>query len=161
MNSRRVAVGLLLGCCLICESGCAIYDPYRVWRFGADYNTERQLSMQWSVQEHLPPKHVAVRLMKWRYNPGTTPHAASYAIPANSPVNPITPAPTGVLPGNVDDELEQAAPPSILPPIPPYPQQPIQLPSRKLVEPYGPSASGGTTSRSTSATPTSWMFGSP
>ena len=150
-------------------SGCAVYDPYRVWRYGIDFNTERQLSAQWEVNEHLPPKHVAVQLMKWGYNVGPSPMRAPAEIPPNSPVAPVVPVPEGVLPGNEPDELDQAQPPVLPPSNRPLPPDPTGLPNRPQVEFYGPTAHSAATSSPimrTSATATAprvagaddWMF---
>jgi hypothetical protein len=53
-------------------SGCAIYTPFEVVRFWADYNSERMCNAQVEVFDHLPPKTARVRLMRWGYNIGPT-----------------------------------------------------------------------------------------
>lgn len=84
------------------QLGCAIDTPSQVFRFTADYNTERRFSVQGEVFEHLPSHPVRVRLNRWAYNVGPQVSTSSIPIPANSPV---TPPPT----------------PVIAPPLPPQP----------------------------------------
>lgn len=166
---RWLVWGLLL-CGL---PGCAVYDPYRVWRFGADYNTERQLSAQVGEYDHLPPRPVPVRLMKWGYNVGPSPQrGSSYAIPAHSPTAPTQPPPIGVEPGGKYEDYD--LPPMPIwpsrPPVPwqpPLPPQPSLLPSQPLLEPFGPTATAPRPEQRTSArapvsaTPAAWLFSAP
>lgn len=143
-----------IGFVMLCLSGCAVYNPTHVWRYHADFNTERQLSGQWVDYSHQPPKTVRMRLTKWSYNVGPSPHKTEMMIPAESPVLPVTPAPVGVEPSYRPDELEEAEPPlfptfeSLKPPRPNY-----GSPTRD-VEPYGPTAGPS----QPAITPTSWMF---
>lgn len=55
---------------LLIFSGCAIYTPYAVERHKFDWNTERQINCQIEKFDHLPPKVIRVRLMRWGYNIG-------------------------------------------------------------------------------------------
>jgi hypothetical protein len=79
-------------------SGCAIYDPWQVWRYHVDYNSERQWSAQISFSDHLPPPPVRVKMIRWGYNVGLPiqhsstwpPSTLQYAPP---PVQPLPPAP--------------------------------------------------------------------
>lgn len=134
--------------------GCAVYDPTHVWRYHADFNTERQLSGQWVDYSHQPPKHVRMRLAKWNYNVGPSPLKGDMTIPAESPVLPLAPAPVGVEPSYRPDLLEESEPPlfptfeSLKPPKSGTGAPPA------AVEPYGPTA--GASQRP--ITQTTWMF---
>lgn len=64
-------IGRLSACLVLLGlSGCAIYTPYAVERHWFDWNTERQLNCQIEKFDHLPPKVIRVRLMRWGYNIG-------------------------------------------------------------------------------------------
>lgn len=155
IRHRRV---LLLWGALLLLPGCAIYDPYQVWRFHADFNTERGLSAQWMAYDHLPPKRVRMRLMKWGYNVGPSPVRMPFAIPDDSPVQPLMPPSPGAIPGPGGDLLEEARPPA-LPRIeeapPPYP---LSLPKTPASGPEGPTA---LRSSARTATQASWIFSTP
>jgi len=141
--------------------GCAIYDPYQVWRFHADFNTERSFSAQWLAYDHLPPKRVRMRLMKWGYNVGPSPARMPFAIPHDSPISPLTPAPAGVVPGNgiETDLLEEARPPALPFEAAPEPPRPLGLPQAPATTvPEGPTAQRPSPR---AATPASWIFTTP
>jgi hypothetical protein len=93
-------------------SGCAIYDPWQVWRYHAGYNTERALSAQITFYDHLPPPPVRTRLMQWGYNvtPASTPTA--FVIPADAPVAP--PVMTPAMPPAPATEMQSVTPPDLL-----------------------------------------------
>ncbi len=146
---RHLAWGM--GCLLL--SGCAIYDPHQVWRFQANYNTERALSVQWTGYDHLPPKTIRMRLLKWGYNVGPSPTRMGFMIPDEAVVEPRVEPPTGVLPGREPDLLEESRPPALPPVVPPGPQR-SGLPGAPAPEPYGPTAEA--THRGVA--PTAWMF---
>lgn len=145
--------GVMIGICAFAMSGCAVYDPTHVWRYHADFNTERQLSAQWVDYTHQPPKHVRMRMTKWAYNVGPSPMKSEITIPTESPTLPITPLPVGVEPSYRPDMLEEAEPPAFptfesLKPPKANGSQPSYL------EPYGPSAAAP----SSQVTPSSWVF---
>lgn len=140
-------IGCVAGVLLF--SGCAIYTPYQVFRFTADYNTDRRPSLQAEVYEHVPPRPVRVRLNRWAYNVGPQPTTAEIPIPGDAPVSPppvlgIVPGPAlvpSVTPGNTipedGDLLDESQPP----PFPPPPPQPrIDLRSEQPGKQFGPSA---------------------
>ncbi len=162
--------------------GCAVYDPYRVWRFSFDYNTERALSAQMGVYDHLPPKPVKFRLIRWAYNVGPSPDRTPQMIPANSPTKPTVPPLEGVIPEGTYDDVIPVDPWPIAPPLPSrplippygpypyYPNYPLQpplppplpmLPSQPLAQPFGPSAAVPPPQQGTSVTPASWLFSAP
>ncbi len=113
VRTASVAAGAL------CLCGCSLMTPYQLWQFRADYNSERRWAAQIEVQEHLPPYPVTVRRMLWGYNVGPSPaQSGAWMIPADAPVDPLVPIPSGVRPGGPSkDLLEQAQPPD-LPPSP-------------------------------------------
>lgn len=124
--------------------GCALYSPYQVFRFTADYNTERRPSLQAEVFEHLPSHPVRVRLNQWAYNVGPQTSTSSIPIPANSPIapDPTLPAnpPEPGIPGNEalePDLLDESQPPAFLP-APPLPR--TDLRSEQPGGRMGPSA---------------------
>lgn len=128
---RRAATCLLIVGSVLTLPGCAVYTPYQVFRFTGDYNTERRISVQGEVFEHLPSRPVRVRLNQWAYNVGPQTSTSSMPIPANAPVAPapaipptLPPAPDPTLDldsGPPDpDLLDESQPPAI--PQPPYPR---------------------------------------
>lgn len=180
---RLTAVSYLaILCCVMgSSSGCAFYTPYQVFRITPDYNTERRLSLQAEVFDHLPPRPLRVRMDKWAYNVGPQPTTATIPIPGDAPVAPppvpvIGPGPALVpsmspeqVPGN-DDLLDDAKPPA-LPPAPPQPRIDLQSDQPNSGR-LGPSARANGAVRGASyevprtTTPTkpapagAWLFGS-
>jgi len=150
MDARYRFSGLLM----LCLSGCAVYNPTHVWRYHADFNTERQISGQWVDYSHQPPKHVRMRLAKWSYNVGPSPQSSEMVIPSESPIQPLIPAPIGVEPSYRPDLLEDAEPP-VFPTFESLKPPPSRTgaPSRP-VEPYGPTAGQS----QPAITPAAWMF---
>ena len=69
---RQLPIQTFFAALLLQFSGCAIYTPFEVVRFWADYNTERACNAQVETFDHLPPKTARVRLMRWGYNVGPT-----------------------------------------------------------------------------------------
>lgn len=65
---RAVACGLLM-CWL---SGCAVYTNHSIHRHRLDWNTERAVSLQCEVHEHLPPRPVRGMMFRFPYNVGCT-----------------------------------------------------------------------------------------
>jgi len=163
-RSRRWLCWAALAC--LGSSGCAVYDPYRVWRFGFDFNTERQLAGYVATYEHLPPRPVRMRLTKWAYNVGPSQTTAGLYIPADATTQPAVPPPDGVPPGSGDDLLEQAQPPTILPDLPPVPS-PSAAPQFAPDRQPGPTAARPGRVRSASYTTTpadpsaAWLFATP
>lgn len=171
-----------MGCAasLFLFSGCAIYTPYQVFRFTADYNTERRPSFQTEVFEHLPPRPVRVRLNRWAYNVGPQATTAEIPIPEDAPIAP-PPMPMGVpgpalvpsvIPESPEtmpedgDLLDESQPPA----FPPSPR--IDLRSEQPSGRVGPSARANSPVRGASysvpqpsakvpPSPTgAWLFGS-
>ncbi len=68
MHSRGIRQSI--GFFLLCFSGCAIHTPYKVVRYWADYNTEREWNAQVEIFDHLPPKTARVKVARWGYNVG-------------------------------------------------------------------------------------------
>ncbi len=117
---------------MLTPAGCAICTPSQVFRFTADYNTERRMSMQGEVFEYLPSHPVRVRLNKWAYNVGPQVSTSSIPIPSNSPIGPAPvpdvapplPPQPGLTsdPEFTDEDLLEDARPPYLPPAPPLPR---------------------------------------
>lgn len=94
----------------LCVSGCAIYDPWQIWHFRLDYNTERQWSAQFAVSDHLPPKPLRVKRIRWRYNSGTPELAGAVCLPPETVLPPDTSTlPEPPLPGSGMPELRPPA----------------------------------------------------
>lgn len=130
-GGRRASAAVLypwICVCLLISPGCALYSPYQVFRFTADYNTERRLSLQGEVFEHLPPHPVRVRLNTWAYNVGPQQSSLNMSIPANSPISPTEPPPRPALPSEPplphpsepfdSDLLDESLPPEFSPASP-------------------------------------------
>lgn len=147
-ESIRRSAYTVVACVMASLSGCAVFTPYQIFRFTADYNTERRMSFQAEVFDHLPPYPVRVRMNKWAYNVGPQPTSATIPIPAEAPVAPapvpvqrpgavmvpsVTPEPTS----GESDLLDQSQPP----PFPPTPTAPrTDLRSEQPPGRMGPSA---------------------
>jgi len=177
----RLSCFVITLCMFLTSSGCAIYTPFQVFRFTADYNTERRCSLQAEVFEHLPPRPVRVRMNRWAYNVGPQPMTAEIPIPSDAPVAPppapaIGPGPALVpsvtpeqMPGD-DDLLDDARPPAF-PPSPPQPRIDLQS-DQPAGSRLGPSARANgavrgasyevrrATTPTTSAPTGAWLFGS-
>ncbi len=124
-GTLRATLFLTIGFVAMLLSGCAIYTPYQVFRFTADYNTERRASFQAEVFEHVPSRTVRVRMNRWAYNVGPQPTTASIPIPSTARVTPVPiitspPAstPPAAAPGDGRDLLEESQPPVPVPPVP-------------------------------------------
>jgi hypothetical protein len=175
---RRFAVParhqLLFCAALVClaTTGCAVYTPTQVHRWGFDYNTERQLAGYVATYDHLPPRPVRMRLTKWAYNVGPSQSTAGMVIPPDARMLPAAPLPDGVPPGPGDDLLEESRPPTLLPDAPPLPS-PSAAPRSSAPTQPGPTAlqprrvqTIGHTSPVTapprqSPANASWLFASP
>lgn len=174
MAVRSVAVGWLVATL----SGCTIYDPYRVMRLSVDFNTERALSAQAECLDHLPPRIVRLRLMKWGYNVGpaalppevatTAPVPGNSTAPAAPPATdpmPLVPPPSPAAPpAEVDQDLLERSQPPVMPKVgAPQDESPLspvgptaQAPS--ALRPAGLQTPGGT--RRSTAT-AAWLFAPP
>jgi len=113
--------------------GCAIYDPWQVWRYHLDYNTERACAAHITFYDHLPPAPVRTRLMQWGYNVGPAVPSGAFIIPANTPVCPVPttpavpPAPAAEAPaGSPPDLLDRSSPPE-LPQMSPTAREPSEI----------------------------------
>lgn len=139
-----------------CVSGCAIYDPWQVWHFRFDYNTERQWSAQFAVSDHLPPKPLRVKRIRWRYNSGTPELAGAVCLPPETELTPATSTlPEAPLPGSVTPEPRSpAASPNYPAALMPLNYAPAQAP-RTASPPAQPPAPPGAWLFSRSA-PQSW-----
>jgi hypothetical protein len=136
--------------------GCAIYDPWQVWRYHVDYNTERQCAAQIVFYDHLPPKLVRVRLMQWGYNVGPGAPAAPMMLPADAgpalappPAAPNPASPSTIPPAPPADLLERSRPPAFTPNSSEEPEPPT---------PVGPTATRPPIQRTAHAT---WIFSGP
>lgn len=144
----------LAGCLVassVCISGCAIYDPWQVWHFRLDYNTERQWSAQFAVSDHLPPKPLRVKRIRWRYNSGTPELAGAVCLPPETEQTPDKPTlPEAPLPGSaIPDPRSPAASPN-------YPATLMPL-NHTAVLP----SSGASAYAQPPAPPGAWLFSRP
>jgi hypothetical protein len=145
-------------------SGCAVFDPYQVWRYHADYNSERAFSAQMVFYDHLPPKPVRTRLVQWGYNvppigpPAyvTLPTEGSTAPGPHLPAAPVPPLPAMIPLAPPTDLLEQSRPPEFTTPAErvPVPTGPTAESSSIQRSSYVPPA----THRSASVSSRAWLF---
>jgi hypothetical protein len=162
---RRYALGLWGLVVASGLSGCAVYDPFQVWRFTADYNTQRCYSAQATYYDHLPPKNVRVRMVQWGYNVGPNGPAIAFPIPSDAQTTPVLPPPAPPAPAMIpvappadDDLLDRSQPPE-------FPTAP--LPDRSSAP--GPTAEGETgiersaytTAPARRITSRAWLFSGP
>lgn len=136
---QSLASAMLLGI-----SGCAIYSPFDMKRYGFDWNSERHLNAQVEMFDHLPPKPLRVKLMRWGYNIGPS---------GDCPV----PAPGGwqgrvfSAPGRNGPRAmwNEMPPPQAIPPeFPTVPQRPMPLiPPAPPADPGDPIDESGPQSR--------------
>lgn len=98
-RGRAVLAAIGLTCSL---TGCAVYTPYEVCRWGFDYNSHRACNLHAEVYDLLPPKVSQVKLLKARYNVGpegqplVPPTGWTGSLNQNAPGWMVPPPATGV-----------------------------------------------------------------
>lgn len=156
-------------------SGCAIHNPHEVHRYWLDFNTERKGNAQIESFHHLPPKPVAVKMMRWGYNVGpancsnvgtlgwgtrTNEFPEGEAVPYGD--GPWMETPQGTIPPLSPGEQLPVPPPA--PPVNDLLGSRATSPSRErgvsVVGYQRPAAAGPATARSPAENP-AWLFATP